>query len=291
MDSLKLYFRVLRIQQWVKNLFVFIPSFFAGTLFDENNLISLSIGFTALCFISSGIYILNDMRDEEMDKLHPVKKYRPFASQMVSKSRGWQVMIIILAAGIALSYSLNFSFFLLCLLYLSLNFGYSLGLKSIPILDLLIVSSGFIIRIYCGGVLSEVSVSHWLSIMIFLLSLFIVLAKRKDDILLFERNSQLVRKTSSSYNNEFINSCITMVAGVIIVAYILYTMSPEIKSQWGTDYLFVTTIFVIAGIMRYLQLIFVEERSGSPMNILYKDKFTILTLISWLVSFFVIIYL
>jgi decaprenyl-phosphate phosphoribosyltransferase len=291
MNSLQIYLRVFRVRHWIKNLFIFIPSFFAGTLFNLDVFQDIFSGFLSLCLIASGIYILNDIRDIEMDRLHPTKKNRPFAANQISKHIGLILMTLLIVVGGSLAYYLNVNFFILILIYLIVNIGYSLGLKSIPIVDLLIVSSGFIIRIYCGGILAGVPVTHWLSIMIFLLSLFIVLAKRKDDISLFEKDGTVVRKTSLSYNTDFINSCITMIGGVIIVAYVMYSISPEITSRWHSDYIFVTTIFVIAGIMRYLQLIFVEEKSGSPLDILYKDKFTIITLLSWIAAFFVIIYL
>lgn len=286
-----LYYQVLRVKHWVKNTFVFIPSFFAGHIFIEGEFIRLIVAFFTVSLVASAIYIINDIRDVEMDRLHPEKKHRPFASGRIGITQGLSIMALLLLIGLGAAWYLNFEFFLLCILYLGINIGYSLGLKSISVVDLLLVSSGFLIRIYMGGMISDVPVTHWLAIMIFLLSLFIVLAKRSDDIKIFEQEGTVVRKTSSKYNSVFINSCITMVSGIIIVSYIMYSVSTEVTQQWGTDNIFITTVFVIAGIMRYLQLTMVEQKSGSPIKILYRDKFIIVTLIGWLISFGLIIYL
>lgn len=291
MNNLKLLFDVFRVKQWVKNSFLFIPSFFAGHILFEGEIVLLLQAFMSFSLITSAIYILNDIRDIEMDRLHPKKKNRPFAANRITPQVGYVIMFVVALLGIGSAYYLSLDFLILCLIYVGINISYSMGLKTVPIVDLLIVSFGFIIRVYMGGVISQVPVSHWLSIMIFLLSLFIVLAKRSDDIRIFEEEGRMVRKTSAKYNRVFINSCITMVSGIIIVAYIMYTVSPEITQQWESDYIFVTTIFVIAGIMRYLQLTMVEEKTGSPTQILYTDKFIIITLMSWLACFAGILYL
>jgi decaprenyl-phosphate phosphoribosyltransferase len=129
-----------------------------------------------------------------------------------------------------------------------------------------------------------------LSIMILLLALFLIIAKRRDDIVIQTETGEVVRKSSQAYNLEFINSCLTLLSAVVIVSYIMYTVSPEVTQRFNSEYLFVTTIFVIAGIMRYLQITFVEQNSGSPTSILFKDKFIVLTILGWIISFYVIIY-
>ncbi len=290
MSKLGIYGRVFRVKQWIKNSFLFIPSFFAGEIFKSGEFPNLVIAFFCFSFVASGIYILNDIRDVEADRLHPTKKNRPFAAGLVSPGTGYILMILAWIVGLGGALYLSLDFLILSLLYLIINIAYSMGLKSVSIVDLLIVSSGFLIRIHAGGVIADVPVSHWLSIMIFLLSLFIVLAKRSDDLMIPQEERKVVRKASLRYNNEFINACLTMVSGIIIVAYILYTVSPEIVEKWGTDNIYITTIFVIAGLMRYLQLALVEHNTGSPIEVLYKDKFIIITLIAWAISFFVIIY-
>ncbi len=282
--------RLLRPKQWVKNLFIFIPTFFAGHLFVVSELTKLLEGALAFSLVASGVYILNDFNDREADKLHPRKKNRPLASGQIKPTIAIALMGMVTIGGLLLSYFIDPVFSYLLLVYLGLNIGYSLGLKNIAILDLFLVSSGFLIRIHSGGVIVDVSISHWLSIMILLLALFLVTAKRRDDLVINNETGESVRKASRAYNLEFINSCLTLLSAVIIVAYIMYTVSPEVTERFNSNYLFITTIFVIAGIMRYLQITFVEQKSGSPTSVLFKDRFILLTLAGWIISFYVLIY-
>lgn len=282
--------KLIRPKHWIKNLFLLIPVFFAGSLFEIERLKLLGLGIVAFSLIASAVYIINDLKDIEVDRIHPLKKDRPLASGKVSKSTATLLFIIFVIVGLFLSYLLNPVFFYLLAGYLALNIAYSFGLKNISIVDLFIVSLGFLIRIYSGGILAEVGVSHWLAIMILLLSLFLVLAKRRDDLVLQTKSQTIIRKTSSSYNLEFINACLTIFAAVIVVSYIMYTVSPEVVDRFNSPYLFATTPFVIAGIMRYLQITIVEMNSGSPTSILVKDKFILATIILWIISFYLIIY-
>jgi decaprenyl-phosphate phosphoribosyltransferase len=281
---------LIRVRQWVKNLFLFIPSFFAGRLFIISELLHVALGAIAFCFVSSGVYILNDYRDRNFDRLHPRKKLRPLASGAVSPAVAITLMIGLLVTGLTMAFVLNITFFYLIISYLVINLGYSFGLKNVPILDLFIVSLGFLLRIYSGGVIADLPITHWLSIMILLLALFIIVAKRRDDILINGLNGGIIRKSTQSYNLEYINSVVTLLSAIMVVAYIMYTVSPEVTERFHSDYLFITTIFVIAGIMRYLQIIFVEKNSGSPSNIFIKDKFILLTVAGWIISFYFIIY-
>lgn len=282
--------KLIRPKHWIKNLFLLIPVFFAGSLFQIERIEILGLGMIAFCLIASAVYIINDLKDIEVDRIHPLKKERPLASGAVSKSKASLLLFTFILVGLSLSYWLNPIFFYLVCVYLALNVAYSFGLKNISIVDLFIVSLGFLIRIYSGGILAGVEVSHWLAIMILLLSLFLVLAKRRDDIVLQAKSQAVIRKTSSSYNLEFINACLTIFAAVIVVSYIMYTVSPEVVDRFNSPYLFATTPFVIAGIMRYLQITIVEMNSGSPTSILVKDKFILTTIILWIISFYLIIY-
>lgn len=282
--------RLIRVRHWVKNLFLFIPSFFAGHLFKGGELLMVLAGVFAFSLVASGVYVINDYRDRFVDKLHPVKKLRPLASGEIGSATAWILIITLLTSGLLLAAALNMVFFYLLLSYLALNLGYSYGLKNIPILDLFIVSLGFLLRIYSGGVIAGLPITHWLSIMILLLALFLIIAKRRDDLLINARGGGVIRKSTESYNLDFINSCITLLSAVVIVAYIMYTVSPEVTQRFNSDYLFITTIFVIAGIMRYLQIIFVENKSGSPTKVFLRDKFILITIAGWIMSFYFIIY-
>lgn len=280
---------LIRVKHWVKNLFLFIPIFFAGQLMEWDKYQQLILGFIAFSLVASTVYIINDLRDYSFDSAHPVKKNRPIASGKIKPKQAIFIALLFITVGFSLAWYINSSFFILILCYLLLNLAYSFGLKNFSIIDIMIVSSGFLIRVYSGGVLADVPVSHWLAIMILLLALFLALAKRRDDLLVGSLNGN-IRQSINQYNLEFINVCLSIFAGVIIVSYILYTLSPEVIEKFHTDWLFLTSIFVIAGIMRYLQIIYIDNNSGFPTSILFKDRFILLTIIAWLVSFCVIIY-
>lgn len=287
---MKAVIRLLRINQWVKNSFLFIPTFFAGNLFHVPILTQLLEGALAFSLAASGIYVINDYKDRQIDRLHPKKKKRPIASGEVSEGTAIILICVLLLGALAWSWFIHRDFFFILLSYVFLNIGYSFGLKNIAILDLFIVAFGFLLRVYSGGVIVGVPVTEWLAIMILLLALFLVTAKRRDDLVIHSTTGESVRKASKGYNLEFINSCLTLLSAVIIVAYIMYTVSADVVERFKSSHLFMTTIFVIAGIMRYLQITFVEQNSGSPTSILYKDKFILITIVGWIVSFYLIIY-
>jgi decaprenyl-phosphate phosphoribosyltransferase len=283
--------KLIRPQQWIKNLFVYVPLFFAGQFFEIPKLITLFIGFVSFCMVSSAVYVLNDYRDIEADKIHPKKKYRPLASGAINSSLALGLMVVMAATGFGLSYFLSPMFSILLGSYAAINILYSFGLKKVSIIDLLIVAIGFVMRTIAGGIIAEVYVSHWLVIMIFLLALLLVVAKRREDMLEFVASGTVLRESIKNYNLEFINSILTMLSGVITVSYIMYTVSPEVIDRLGTHNLYMTSIFVIVGLMRYLQLTVVENKSGSPVRILYTDRFIHVTLVGWLAAFFLILYL
>lgn len=284
------YLKLIRLKHWVKNLFIFIPLFFAGQAFEHALYFRLISGFFAFSFIASAIYILNDYKDREVDRLHPKKKLRPLASGEANLTVSLFLMTFLIVTGLTLARFLDSGFFVLLAVYLVINIAYTYGLKNIAILDIFLVASGFLFRVYSGGILIDVAISHWLAIMIMLLSLFLALAKRRDDLVI-SQNGGVLRKSSRNYNLVFINSCLTLFAGIIIVAYIMYTVSPDVTERLNTEWLFATTVFVVAGLMRYLQITFVEENSGSPTSLLFRDKFLIVTLLAWIISFYLIIYI
>jgi 4-hydroxybenzoate polyprenyltransferase len=276
--------------QWAKNLFVFIPLFFSGHLFDWSYYPSLMLGFIAFSLVASSIYIINDYRDIEDDKKHPEKRTRPLASGAVSKPAAVVICVILLLAGFALAYFIRDKFLFVLAIYFVLNLAYSFGLKTIPILDIFIVAIGFVLRIKAGAVIALVGLSEWLTIMVFLLALFMAIGKRRDDVLLKLSSGTDMRKSIKGYNLEFLNVVLALVCAVIVVAYFMYTMSDEVIARMGTYRLYYTCLFVLAGIMRYLQIIFVQAKAGSPTKILYKDRFIQLALLLWIVSFYLIIY-
>jgi decaprenyl-phosphate phosphoribosyltransferase len=284
------YFRLLRPQQWVKNLFVFLPAFFAGRIANLTLLSQTLVAFISLCLLASAIYTLNDVTDRESDRSHPTKRNRPIASGRVSVRAALGLAFSLCMAGFAMAGGLGLSVLALAGLYLAFNLAYSLGLKHIPVLDIFIVSVGYVIRVFVGGVVDDVPISIWIVIMTFLLALFLALGKRRDDVLIFNESGAKTRKAIDGYTLPFIDSAMMVMAAVNIVSYIMYTASPDVTGKFHTDKLYVTTVFVLLGILRYLQLTQVEKRSGAPTEVLFKDRFIQLTLIGWILAFMVIIY-
>lgn len=284
--------KLLRPKDWAKNLFLFIPAFFAGKFLDLSILLPLVGGFFSFSFLASSIYILNDYRDIEDDRHHPVKSKRPLASGAVSKSTGLITCVLLFVAGMLLAWWLDDSgkFFFLLALYYLLNVGYSFGLKNLSIVDMMIVASGFVIRVKGGAVLGDIDTTEWLIIMTFLLALFMAVGKRRDDVLIKLSTGTDMRKSVKGYTLDYLNIILGLLCAIIIVAYINYTVSGALYHKFGHR-LYYTSLFVIAGLLRYLQIAFVQNNSGSPTEILYKDRFIQLTLLLWVTSFIVILYL
>lgn len=282
---------LMRPHHWIKNVFLFLPLFFAGEVFNLSKMLDTCWGFFAFGFIASSIYILNDYMDIEADKKHPVKCHRPLAAGTVSKPMAIVLFVLCLLAGTVIALFIKPKFLFILGLYFVMNLAYSLGLKNISILDILILSIGFVLRVKAGGVISIIPISQWLMIMIFLLAFFMAVAKRRDDILLKLQSGNDMRKSVKGYNLDFLNVVLALIAAVIIVAYLLYTISPEIMERWQTYRLYYTTLFVLAGLLRYLQITLIENNTGSPTKLLYKDKFLQATLVGWVISFYIIIYL
>ncbi|NML20736.1 decaprenyl-phosphate phosphoribosyltransferase [Pseudoflavitalea sp. G-6-1-2] len=287
------YIKLLRPKDWAKNLFLFVPSFFAGKLFDLYKFELLLGGFAAFSFLASSIYIINDYRDIESDRKHPEKRKRPLAAGTVNKITALIIAISLFFAGMLISYLLDSSgkFLFVTSLYYVLNLGYSFGLKNVSIVDIIIVAAGFVLRVKGGSVLSEVDLSQWLTIMTFLLALFMAIAKRRDDVVLKSSTGEEMRKSMKGYSLEFLNMMLGLFCAILIVTYINYTVSSGVLYRQFGHRLYYTSLFVIAGIMRYLQITFIQNKAGSPTEILYKDRFIQITLLLWIASFYFILYM
>lgn len=208
------YIQLLRPKEWVKNLFLLIPLFFAGEMFNTEKLLMLVPGFFAFSFVASTIYILNDYRDREDDRKHPTKCKRPLAAGLIQPAVALAIAALLLIAGFALAYMANpkMKFLFVLGIYFLLNVGYSLGLKNIPILDIVIIAVGFVFRVKGGSIITVVPISEWLIIMVFLLALFMAIGKRRDDVLLKLKSGTDMRKSIKGYNLDFFKR--EFVAGV-----------------------------------------------------------------------------
>ncbi|MET0635094.1 MAG: decaprenyl-phosphate phosphoribosyltransferase [Chitinophagaceae bacterium] len=284
------YIKLLRPKDWAKNFFLFIPLFFAGDIFDTEKLINLFFGFLAFSAVASSIYILNDYRDIEDDRKHPSKCKRPLASGAVTRPAALVLAATLIILGFGAAWLIRDKFMFVLAIYFVINFAYSFGLKNVSVLDIIILATGFVLRVKAGSVISYTSLSEWIIIMVFLLALFMAIGKRRDDVILKISSGVDMRKSIKGYNLELLNTLLALICAIIIVAYLMYTVAPETMSRLGTNRLYYTCLFVIAGIMRYLQIIFVLADSGSPTKILYKDRFIQIVLLLWIASFITIIY-
>ena len=280
----------MRPHQYIKNLFIFLPLFFALKITDIILLLDAIIAFIAFSLIASAIYTLNDYHDIEEDKQHPKKKSRPLASGEISKIEAIGIMSILFIIGTALMLFLSLQGTAILVGYVIMNIAYSFYLKYIAILDVTIIAIGFVLRLFVGSVVTDIALSMWIVIMTFLLALFMALAKRRDDVLIYLDTGKKMRKVIDGYNLQFLDSAMVIMASVVIVAYTIYTTSPEVVERVNSQYLYLTAFFVILGIMRYLQIAFVYLDSGSPTNIVLKDRFMQVTIIAWIVSFAWILY-
>lgn len=284
------YVQLLRTGHWIKNIFLLLPLFFAGDLFKAEKITQVIWGFLLFSLAASSIYIINDYKDREKDALHPVKCFRPLAAGTIPPVFALILSIAFSCISIAGSYFLEPHFHVILVFYFILNLAYSLGLKNIPIIDVSIIAIGFVLRVQAGAVLGNVPLSMWLNLMVFLLALFMAFGKRRDDVILQSESGIEMRKSIDGYNMEFLNISITLVCAVILVCYLMYTISPEVDARLNTNRLYYTSLFVFMGILRYLQLIFVKNDSGSPVKIIYKDRFLQITLLLWFLSFYFLIY-
>ena len=283
--------KILRPHQWVKNTFIFIPLFFGGSLFDMADWTSSLVAFVAFSFAASAIYSINDIVDVEADKKHPKKCKRPIAAGLVSKRQASLLAIILAIAALALPFLLNnWMLSVVIALYLAMNLCYCIRLKHYAIIDVCIVAMGFVMRIVAGGVATDIVLSRWIVMMTFLLTLFLSFAKRRDDVLIMNETGMAPRKNTSRYNLTFINQAIPITGGVMLVCYIMYTVSPEVIERFNSPNLYMTSFFVILGLLRYIQLTVVDERSGEPTRLVLSDRLIQLIIAGWIISFAIIIY-
>ena len=285
------YLKLIRINNWVKNLFIFIPLFFSSDLLNLDKFTLTFFGSLGFSLVTSFVYIINDIFDIDFDKNHPDKKNRPIPSGIISIRKSLLIGLILFILGLITLWFTSFHSFLITIIYFILNVSYSYKLKHVPIIDFVIISIGFVIRILIGGVIGEIELSQWIIVMVFLLSLFIAVTKRRDDVYQFEVEDKFNRKVVDKYTVEFMDKIITIVSSVLIVSYLLFITSEDVVLRYSTNSLLITFIFVLIGIFRYNQITYVYNKSGSPVKILFKDRFLQIILFCWTLTFFVIIYL
>jgi len=287
---LKALIKTMRLRQWTKNGFIFFGLIFDKQLFLLEPFLRTLAGFLLFCLISSAVYLFNDVADLEADRNHPEKKYRPIASGQLPVNVAMATAILLTAVAIPLGYLLSPIFALILSLYLSINLLYSRWLKHVAILDVLIISSGFVLRVAAGVALITVErFSPWLYMLTILFSLYIGFGKRRAEMSLLSQGASAHRKVFEGYTIPLLDQYITIVSGMTIVAYSLYTFSaPNLPDNHS---MMLTIPFVVYGIFRYLQLIQTGHAAGAPDEVALKDRGLQATVLLWGLAVIAIFYL
>jgi 4-hydroxybenzoate polyprenyltransferase len=277
-------FRSLRPQQWIKNFFIFAPLVFSQNVLNRPLLLKAFVAFAAFCLISSAHYIFNDLRDLEEDRRHPVKSKRPLASGRLKKGPAVAALFVIGAAGVAVAAALGLPFLLLAVGYLVLQTAYSMWLKHVVILDVFVIAAGFLIRVVAGGLAIKVEISSWLLICTILLALFLAMGKRRYELVLLDKDAASHRPILREYNTYLLDQMISVVTASTLLAYCLYTISPETVAKFGTRNLIFTVPFVLYGIFRYLYLIHQKAEGGTPESLIIRDKPLLVDIFLWILA-------
>lgn len=288
---MKEIFKSLRPQQWIKNFFIFAALIFSQNILNLPLLVRTGVAFVAFCVVSSALYILNDLKDLEEDKLHPVKSKRPLASGRLKKSHAILSFFVLSALAFILAITLNLNFLIITLVYFSLQVAYSFWLKHVVILDVFVIAAGFLIRVVAGGLAIEVTLSSWLLICTILLALFLAMGKRRHELVLLEDEARDHRPILKEYNPYFLDQMIAVVTASTVIAYCLYTISPETVAKFGTTNLLYTVPFVLYGIFRYLYLIHQKYEGGTPETLIIKDKPLLIAIFLWIATAVFILYM
>ncbi|AQY23110.1 Decaprenyl-phosphate phosphoribosyltransferase [Riemerella anatipestifer] len=293
---MKKYFNLLRVEQWVKNLFIFVPLLFSGKILEVDLFYLSFFAFLIFSLTASSIYIINDYMDIDSDRQHPKKKNRPLASGAISKTTA-QILFSGLILSILGSLWVGLSvlnigniwkFGSIILFYFVMNLAYTFKLKHIAILDITIIAIGFVLRVLAGGYITGLIITQWAILLTFVLALVLAIGKRRGELV----NAQLTGKTRKAldgYNIQFADIALSISCALAIVCYLMFTLSPEVQARFHPR-VFYTVVFVLFAFLRYLQQTLVYNRTESPTKIVYKDRYIQITLVLWIVVFLYQIY-
>src|SRR6266851_10134952 len=280
----------LRPGQWSKNLVIFAGLLFGRKLFDASAVIDAVSAFAVFCVLSGVVYLMNDIIDRDSDRQHPLKAQRPIASGALPVAVGAAAAVVLGAGGLAAAFAIGRAFGLVAVTYLALQMVYSTTLKHIMIIDVLTIAIGFVLRAVAGVMAVNVMISQWLLVCTILLALFIVLAKRRHEIVLLAGGAASHRPILGEYSAYLLDQMIAVVTASTLIAYIFYTISPETEQKFGTTWLGLTIPFPLYGIFRYLYLVHRREGGGSPADLLLNDRPLLACVTLWVVAVVLIIY-
>lgn len=282
----------LRIPQWLKQAFVAAPLIFSGHLTVVHDALITLVGIIAFCLTASAIYIINDLADRPYDRQHPQKRQRPIASGKVSTAKALSMVTLLLgtaAGSLAWHQDLRAGMPYL-LIYIVLNLFYTFWGKRIPLWDVVIVALCFVLRVVFGAALISVEPSSWIMLMTFLLAMVLALSKRRDDFVKWQQSGEVMRPGIQHYSLAFIDTTLSILTSVAVICYVMYCMEGEVMQRLHSPYIYTTAVFVLVGMLRYLQLTMVQNASVSPTKVLLTDRFLQVTVVLWLLDFIYIIY-
>lgn len=288
-SKIRNYLRLIRVTNWPKNFFVFVPAVFAKQLFDPGGFYLIVLGFAIFSIASSAVYVFNDIVDAPRDAIHPLKKNRPVASGKISKRNALLIGICLYLILVLITLKLNSSFMIIIWIYVAINILYTTFLKEIVIVDIFCIASGFMLRVIGGGLLISVYLSKWLILTTMFLSLFLAVMKRRVEIANSPDASDQ-RTVLKDYSLNFIDQIAAMTGSGVILSYALYSVADRTVQSFGTERLVFTTMFVIFGIFRYMYLVYKKDKGENVIEVLLTDPPMIINLILYVASSLFIIY-
>lgn len=286
--------KLLRPAQWIKNLFLFLPIFLHGSITELKPLWHCAIAFVMFCLTASAVYCINDSIDAPYDAQHPEKRTRPVASGKIGRTEALVIALILLGAVVAGTLASGVESLRLTIVplatYFVLNLCYSFFLKRIPVVDVLVISGCFLIRLWAGSVASDIPLTEWTIVLVLLLTLLLATGKRRHEAAIYEAKGVASRSNIRHYNLKFLNRMLTAIGIIIIVVYLLWTFTPYVKSRFATDYVPATTVFVAVGVIRYLYLLLRKQSGGNPTSIILHDRYLQAAIICWVGCFVKFLY-
>jgi 4-hydroxybenzoate polyprenyltransferase len=280
----------MRPRQWTKNLLVFAGVIFGEKLLDRASFITSLEAFGVFCLLSSAVYLVNDVRDREADRVHPMKSKRPIASGALGTSTALLAAAVLAGGALVVAATINAPFAMVAAAYLLLMSWYSLSIKHVVILDVLALAGGFVLRAAGGAVAVHVEFSHWLLLLTLLLALFLALSKRRAELVALTDDARAHRRSLGDYSPYLLDQMIGVVTASTLLAYAFYTINPETVAKFGTDRLLWTVPFPLYGIFRYLYLMHQREGGGNPSDTLLEDRPILACVGLWGVSVIAILY-
>ncbi|ADL70020.1 decaprenyl-phosphate phosphoribosyltransferase [Thermoanaerobacterium thermosaccharolyticum] len=285
-DKYKGLIKLMRPKQWIKNVFVLAALIFSKKMFDVLSLKEALFAFILFCGISSSVYIINDIADLEKDRKHPKKRFRPLPSGLVKKRHAAILFFILALASLILSFLINANFGIIVLSYFIINLAYTFYLKNIIIIDVMVIAVGFVLRVIAGAEAIGVASSPWLLLCTLLLSLFLAITKRKNEVIVLDNNAKSHRNVLDEYSVKLLDNMLSIVTSSTIIAYSLYTFYAE-KGY----YMMITILFVIYGIFRYQYLVDSKTFGGSPELAFFEDKPFLINGILYCITVILILYI